>query len=69
MLALHRLRHLRKRLDKDEPYRKHYFDFMYDIIHKGHAERVSHKVLDLDDGSVWYIPLHGVYHPQKRKTR
>ena len=66
MLALHRLRHLRKRLDKDEPYRQHYFDFMNDIIHKGHAEIVPHKDLDLNDGSVWYIPHHGVYHPQKK---
>ena len=59
-LALHRLRHLRKRLDKNEPYRQHYFAFMNDIIHKGHAEIVPHKELDLNDGSVWYIPHHGV---------
>ena len=66
MLALHRLRHLRKILDKDEPYRKHYFDFMNGIIHKRHAERVPRKDLDLDHGSVWCIPHHGVYHPQKK---
>ena len=40
MLALHRLRHLRKRLDKDRQYRQHYFDFMNNIIQMGHAERV-----------------------------
>ena len=39
---------------------------MNDIIHKGHAERVPHKVFDLDDGSVSHIPDHGVYHPQKK---
>ena len=37
MLVLHRVRHLRKRQDKDEPYRKN-FDFMNGIIHKGHAD-------------------------------
>ena len=66
MLALHRLRHLRKRLDKDMQYRQHYFDFMNDIIQKGHAERVPDSELGTNDGSVWYIPHHGVYHPQKK---
>ena len=65
-LALHRLRHLRKRLDKDEQYRQHYFAFMNDVTQKGHAERVPESDLSIDDGSVWYIPHHGVYHPQKK---
>ena len=66
VLALHRLKHLRKKLDSDIQYRKHYFDFMNDIIQKGHAEKVPDPDLGISDGSVWYIPHHGVYHPQKK---
>ena len=66
MVALQRLKQLRKRLDNDKKYRQHYVAFMNDIIQKGHAERVPDSDLGVDDGSVWYIPHHGVYHPQKK---
>lgn len=65
-LALHRLRHLRRKMSKDSQYKRHYFDFMNDIIKKGHAEKVPSSDLKVDDGSVWYIPHHGVYHPKKK---
>ncbi|XP_070571225.1 uncharacterized protein [Ptychodera flava] len=32
---------------------------------KGYAIRVPNDELDRDDGKVWYIPHHGVYHPKK----
>ena len=35
------------------------------MIDKGQAERVPDEELDFSDGRVWYIPHHGVYHPQK----
>ena len=38
---------------------------MKDIIYKGQAEKVLDNELHLDNGRVWYIPHHGVYHPQK----
>lgn len=65
-LALHRLNHLRKKLESDERYRNHYFAFIRDIIDKGHAERVPVQTITASD-HVWYIPHHGVYHPKKRE--
>ena len=38
---------------------------MQEMINKGHAERVPKNSLSRDDGRVWYIPHHGVYHPKK----
>ena len=35
------------------------------MIDKGYAEVVPMKDLTKDDGQVWYIPHHGVYHSKK----
>ena len=35
------------------------------MIEKDYAERVPSEELSLDNGRVWYIPHHGVYHPKK----
>lgn len=40
---------------------------MKDLISKGYAERVPAEDLGRNDGKVWYIPHHGVYHPRKGK--
>ena len=64
-LALSRLHRLNHRLKKDSKYRSHYETFMKDMIDKGQAEKVPDNELHLDNGRVWYIPHHGVYHPQK----
>lgn len=41
----------------------HMVDFMKNILEKGHAEVAP----DLDDNEeCWYLPLFGVYHPQKK---
>ena len=42
---------------------------MCKIIEKGYAKRVSPDCLEQDDGKVWFLPHHGVYHPQKEKLR
>ena len=53
----------RKKMLKDPNYRKDYTTFMTDVIAKGYAEKVlSHSA---EEGKVWYIPHHGVYHPKK----
>ena len=64
-LALSRLHRLNHRLKKDSKYRSHYETFMKDMIDKEQAEKVPDNELHLDNGRVWYIPHHGVYHPQK----
>ena len=38
---------------------------MKEMIDKGQAERVPDEKLHLSNSHVWYIPHHGVYHPQK----
>lgn len=68
-MAVHRLKHLRKRLEADSKYRDHYCAFMKDVIDRGHAEAVPETELGTDSGHVWYIPHHGVYHPKKDTVR
>ena len=56
---------LRHRLLKDERYRKDYCNFMQEVITKGYAVKVPADEVSREDGRVWYIPHHGVYHPRK----
>lgn len=62
VLAEKRLAGLRRKMIKDENYKKDYVLFMKNMIDKGFAERVTG---DGKDGNTWYIPHHGVYHPKK----
>ena len=64
-LALSRLKKLKGRLRREDMYRRDYQVFMIEIIEKGYAERVPPEEQSLDNGQVWYIPHHGVYHPKK----
>lgn len=50
-------------------FHREYKDFMHKVIDKNYAEMVPDKELERKNGQVWYIPHHGVYHPQKRKLR
>ncbi len=61
--AMHRLRCIEKRLQRDEKYYKDYVAFMDETIARGDAEKVP--VEEIDNNPAWYIPHHGVYHPQK----
>ncbi|XP_070182296.1 uncharacterized protein [Littorina saxatilis] len=62
--ALHRALSLQKQLLKRPTYREHYMSFMEDLIEQGEAEKVPQEELH-SAGSKWYIPHHGVYHPEK----
>lgn len=53
----------------DSAYASEYKTFMEDVLRKGYAEKVSQKQLQRNDGKVWYIPHHGVYHKQKGKLQ
>ncbi|XP_055056153.1 uncharacterized protein [Misgurnus anguillicaudatus] len=61
--AVHRLKCLKKRFEKDTQYHKDYTTFMNETITRGDAEKVPFD--ELDKSPSWYIPHHGVYHPQK----
>ena len=41
---------------------------MKDIIDRGYEERVPSEDLSRNDGRMWYVPHHGVYHPRKKDT-
>lgn len=60
---------LKRRFNRDSSFHADYTNFMSDIISKGYAESVPARDLERCDSRVWYIPHHGVYHPQKRKMR
>ena len=38
---------------------------MSNVLDKGYAETVPAAEVNRQDGRVWYIPHHGVYHPRK----
>ena len=64
-LAQSRLKKLKGRLGNDKAYRNDYPGFMDEVIKKGYAERVPDDELSVENGQIWYIPHHGVYHPKK----
>ena len=66
--ALRRLEMLQKCLRNDEEYRREYTAFINEILRSGYAEEVP-KADQPTEGSVSYIPHHGVYHPTKKKLR
>jgi hypothetical protein len=61
-MAFTRLNHLKRRLTRNPKYFDDYKSFMADIIKNGHAELVCDEGTD---GGRWYIPHHGVYHPNR----
>ncbi|XP_043232395.1 uncharacterized protein LOC122386819 [Amphibalanus amphitrite] len=68
-LALKRLFCLKRRLANDKKFSDDYNRFMADSFNKGYAERVPEDELGNDDGRVWFVPHHGVYHAKKGKIR
>ena len=64
-----RLQGLKRRLQKDDTYRNAYVEFLRDMMEKGYAEVVPPSELTLNDGHVWYVPHHGVFHKKKNKLR
>ena len=64
--AMQRIQGIRRRFTRDQVYRENYITFMKELIDKGYARRVPIGSLNKDfDGRCWYLPHHGVYHPQK----
>ena len=67
--AEQRLTSLSRKLENDSEFHDSYKDFMDKIIAEGYAQKVPTEKLLQDDGRVWYLPHHGVFHPKKRKLR
>ena len=65
-MAEQRTVHLKRKFQRDQVYATEYKGFMSDIINKGYAEKVPPEDLQLENGKIWYIPHHGVYHKRKK---
>ncbi|XP_058269504.1 uncharacterized protein LOC131367889 [Hemibagrus wyckioides] len=61
--AIQRLMCLKRKFKRDQKYHAEYVNYMNDMISRGEAEKVPDE--ELNNKPVWYIPHHGVYHPQK----
>ena len=61
--ALKRAAGLKRQFVRKPDYFSDYKKFMSEIIERGDAERIPAEEIDAD--ARWYIPHHGVYHPQK----
>ncbi len=60
--ALKRLNTLRRTLDKKPDMKEHFIGFMQKMLDNQHAEQAPPLQSDQE---CWYLPLFGVYHPQK----
>jgi hypothetical protein len=63
--AKHRALQIQKKLERDPKLRRDYTKFMEDVIDNGFARKIPEDQLKLEDGRLWYIPHHAVYHPRK----
>ncbi|KAJ8349111.1 hypothetical protein SKAU_G00277000 [Synaphobranchus kaupii] len=68
-MAVQRTVNLARRFKRDSAYAAEYKTFMDNVLAKGYAERVPQEELLRNDGHVWHIPHHGVYHKRKNKLR
>jgi hypothetical protein len=59
--AIQRLRYLVKKFRFFTDYKK----CIDDLLVNSYAERVTELQIERNDGKVWYLPHHGVYHPKK----
>ena len=66
--ALQRLNSLKRRLAKSENLKDEYSKFVQNMLDQGYAERVPPKQ-DGEEGKIWYITHHPVFHKQKKKLR
>ena len=65
-VAEKRLAALKRKLSADSKYHQDYSNFMEEIITEGYAEPVGDGIgKPEDDEQHWFLPHHGVYHPQK----
>lgn len=65
-MAAQRTVNLARRFKRDSAYATEYKTFMNKVLNKGYAEKVPQEQLLRNDGHMWYIPHHGVYHRQKK---
>ena len=68
-VAQQRAQHLLKRFKRDQSFFEEYKGFMQDVSTEGYAEIIPQDQLSHEEGKVWFLPHHGVYHPRKKTLR
>ena len=68
-LAEQRMLSLKRKFQKSSDFHKEYKTFMETVLSSGHAELVPQNQLSKQDGKVWHIPHHAVFHPKKGNLR
>jgi hypothetical protein len=68
-MAENRVAHLKRKFLRNPEFKQDYTSAMNDTLRKGYAEEVPESKTQPDEGKMWYIPHHGVYHPKKNKPR
>ena len=61
-LAESKLVSIKGRMLKDKQFAMHFKCFMEELFLKGYARKSTKSS---NDGQVWYLPHHGIYHPSK----
>ena len=65
VMAINRLKSLQKKLKTNPTFYDDNTQFNLMLLKNGYAEEVTEEEQKRDDGKVWYLPHHGIYHPQK----
>ncbi len=65
-MAFQRAKGLVKRMKRDENYHREYTEFTEKLLLNDYAEKVSAEQVHIEEGNVWFIPHHGVYHKRKK---
>ena len=68
-VAQQRAQQLLKRFKRDQSFFEEYKGFMQDVSTEGYAEIIPQDQLSHEEGKVWFLPHHGVYHPRKKTLR
>ncbi len=68
-IAEQRLLILKRKFKNSEQYQQEYIKFMNEILERNYAEEVPPKEVKPSEGSTWYIPHHGLYHPKMKTLR
>ena len=65
-MAEARLQSLKRKLQRDETFHRKYREFMENLIDRGYARKLTEEEAARRSGRTWYLPHHGVFHPQKK---
>lgn len=60
-----RLRHLRRRLERDQELKKKYLAIIDDYVEKGYACKLTPEETKVRSNKTWYLPHHPVLNPHK----